>query len=338
MIFYKLWAHVSIFLLILSLISVSFSNNFLYSYLNKSNDYSSETDSPLQFTSNKSIMSGISSNNDKGVAIAFAGDFGCNGNATNTLKQIKEKEPDLFIALGDLSYKSSGDCWFTHTRQLNNKTRVLFGNHEVSEEEASPSLIKEYKKHYGISDYYSFNFRNIHVLLMNSEISFGPNSTQYKFVKRDLESASSNDTIDWIIVSFHRPIYTSPSKHDANVTLRDIYHPLFDKNEVDIVIQAHNHNYQRTYPILFNKTNSDNPTITSKGKNNYTNPDGKIFLIVGTGGQSLSKLKDMSSFVATQFKDHGFVILDFKPNGEKVIGFFHDNKPGLAKDTFSIQK
>lgn len=336
MIFYKLFGYLSIILLIVSLLSVLQNTNYSYSDFNKTDEYSNETSSS-QIISSKSVPSGISSNNDNQTTIAFAGDFGCEENAINTLKKIKEKQPELFIALGDLSYKSSGKCWFTQTSDLNNKTRIVFGNHEVNDE-GSPSLVNEYKKHYGISDYYSFNFHDIHFLMMNSEIIFGLNSPQYKFVKRDLESASSNRTIEWIIVSFHQPVYTSPSKHSANMTLREIYHPLFDKNKVDLVIQAHNHNYQRTYPILFNETNSDNPNVTSREKNSYTNPNGEIFLIVGTGGKGLNRLNEMSSFVLTQFKNQGFLVLDFKPYEKKVAGYFYENNWGLAKDTFSIQK
>jgi len=77
------------------------------------------------------------------------------------------------------------------------------------------------------------------------------NSSQYNFVKNDLEAASRNPDIKWIIVYSYRPQYSSPSEHPENGDLRDLYHPIFQKHQVDIVLQAHNHNYQRTYPIKY---------------------------------------------------------------------------------------
>ena len=55
---------------------------------------------------------------------------------------------------------------------------------------------------------------------------------------------------------------------------------------LDIVIQAHVHNYQRTYPISYNNNDPSNPTITSTNPNDYKDPKGPIFVIVGTAGKS----------------------------------------------------
>ena len=71
------------------------------------------------------------------------------------------------------------------------------------------------------------------------------------FVKSDLAQASKNNKIDWIIVCGYRPFYTSPTAHPAPDSLTDVYPPLFEKYGVDLVITAHNHNYQRTYPTIF---------------------------------------------------------------------------------------
>ena len=52
-------------------------------------------------------------------------------------------------------------------------------------------------------------------------------------------------------------MYTSPSKHPADYTIRDIYHPLFDKYGVDLVFSGDNHNYQRTFPLKYNNNGGD---------------------------------------------------------------------------------
>jgi Calcineurin-like phosphoesterase len=44
---------------------------------------------------------------------------------------------------------------------------------------------------------------------------------QYKFVVSDLEKASTNSSIDWIIVMFHKPIYSSLSSHMQEYIMRE---------------------------------------------------------------------------------------------------------------------
>ena len=57
-----------------------------------------------------------------------------------------------------------------------------------------------------------------------------------------------------------------------------------DKYSVDLVVSGHSHNYQRTYPLIFNTKNSSVPIITSNETNTYNDPNGEIHIIVGTGG------------------------------------------------------
>ncbi|HEY9399722.1 MAG TPA: hypothetical protein VIP29_07495 [Nitrososphaeraceae archaeon] len=67
--------------------------------------------------------------------------------------------------------------------------------------------------------------------------------------------------------------------------MQDFYHPIFDKYGVDFVVQAHNHNYQGTYPIMYNETRSFTPIINDRETAKYTNyAKGTIFIIAGTGG------------------------------------------------------
>ena len=87
-------------------------------------------------------------------------------------------------------------------------------------------------------------------------------------------------------------MYTLPSTHSAIALLRSTYHPLFEQYGVDLVLQGHNHNYQRTYPIKFNSSSPKHPIETSTNKTTYTDPDGQIFAIVGTGGDSLYPFTD----------------------------------------------
>ena len=43
--------------------------------------------------------------------------------------------------------------------------------------------------------------------------------------------------------------------------MREKYQPIFDKYGVDLVIQGHNHLYDRTLPLQFNPNNISNPIV-----------------------------------------------------------------------------
>ena len=100
--------------------------------------------------------------------------------------------------------------------------------------------------------YYSFDLNNAHFVFIDPYIDYKPGSAQYQFIENDLKTASTNPKIDWTFVAEHIPMYTSPSKHPADSTIRDIYQPLFDKYGVDLVFSGDNHNYQRTFPLKYN--------------------------------------------------------------------------------------
>ena len=224
---------------------------------------------------------------------AAAGDWGYNEMTQHTVNNMQSKDPEIVLALGDFSYQKDTGCWFNIMSPLLNKTRIVIGEHDYDIDNSS--RLYDYVNKFNLSDpYYSFNYGNVHFLAMSSVIPFRNQSLQYKllrdesqqrqFVSNDLYYASQNKSINWIVVYLYRPIYTSPTYHESREFLRDSYHPLFDMYGVDLVLQAHNHNYQRSYPIRYNATNSSTPIVLDNHLDTYVNPNGTIFMTVGTAG------------------------------------------------------
>ncbi len=60
------------------------------------------------------------------------GDWGCSIDAKNTLRNIIDKEPDLVLVLGDLSYQETEDCWLKIIKPIDKITKIAFGNHDVT--------------------------------------------------------------------------------------------------------------------------------------------------------------------------------------------------------------
>ncbi|HTH22651.1 MAG TPA: PQQ-dependent sugar dehydrogenase, partial [Nitrososphaeraceae archaeon] len=174
---------------------------------------------------------------------------------------------------------------------------------------------------------------------MSTEVPYEKGSEQYDFVKSDLQKIKSEPGIDWIVVFYHRVAYTSPALVHGIAELRRTYHPLFEDYGVDLVIQAHSHNYQRTYPIEYNPENSQEPIITDRDKTNYHDPEGQIFTIVGTGGSSEvhAFTGPAAPFTAAQFNAFGFLDISFIHNGTTLEGNFYQNN-GKVKDHFTIIK
>jgi predicted phosphodiesterase len=266
-----------------------------------------------------------------GYNVSAAGDWGCNDNTKKTVSKMISKSPERVLGLGDYSYQSTANCWFTIVDPIDEKMKITIGNHD----DTSSSLLSQYMSHFGLSkQYYSFNYGNAHFLVLSTEQT--SSSSQYDFVKSDLAKAASNSNIDWIIVYMHKPMYTSPSHHAGESTMRDKIHPLLDQYGADLVIYGHNHAYERSYPIKYDTSTPSTPIITSTSKASYNDPQGQIFATVGTAGESIYHYSSKSSYIVTQYEGYGF--LDINISGSTLVAKFYSNSDGSVKDQFTITK
>ena len=279
-------------------------------------------------TYNKSITT--EENSSSSFNIVIAADWGCNENAKKTSENIQKKNPELVIGAGDYSYTGSADCWFEIIQPFKSKMKIAMGDHEyIDTSGGATGVINQYLKPLNLEKtYYSFDMNNVHFTIIDPFIDYGSTSNQYQFIENDLRNASNNQKIDWTFVVESEPMYTSPSRHPADSTIRDIFHPLFDKYNVDLVFSSDNHNYQRTFPLKYNsEVDSSNPIIADRNQTNYNGDyPGQIYLIIGTAGSSLYEIKQQASFVAKQDDKHfGFLNIDINANNT-LIGTFYSNE------------
>ncbi|HZA62745.1 MAG TPA: metallophosphoesterase, partial [Nitrososphaeraceae archaeon] len=191
---------------------------------------------------------------------ATAGDWACTSDTIDTVNNIIDKSPELVLGLGDYSYEDSPDCWFDIIQPINNIMKIVIGNHEDGiqkvDETDDEGFLRKFMNHFGLTkEYYSFDYQNVHFIALATELGYLDMSKdkakeQLAFVKSDLEKASTNPNIDWIVPFFHRMMYYEEhescsivGEHDNSLV--DIYHPLFEKNGVHLVLQAHSHTYER---------------------------------------------------------------------------------------------
>jgi hypothetical protein len=169
--------------------------------------------------------------------------------------------------------------------------------------------------------YYSFNYGNIHVISIDpygkeagTNLRVWENgSIQRQWLINDLTA----NTQKWTIVIVHTPPY-SKGKHDSDdplypghdpghntepemIGVRTNLVPLFDQYNVDLVLGAHSHNYERS-KLIKNHTGNSSTYVpatyevsSSSGKydgttnsclyNKQTATKGTVYALVGSGGR-----------------------------------------------------
>ena len=284
------------------------------------------------------------------------GDWSCDKHPT-TISGVTEKNPEVVLALGDFSYRDTADCWLELIEPINDKVKVAIGNHDTE----NLTLINQYKEHFNLENvYYSFNFQNVHFVAISTEPheicgekfemkgsgfvqcfdkKANYDTNQYAFVDSDLQAASSNPDIDWIVVFYHKLAYTSPNNVLEPIPeFRDPYHQIFEKYGVDLILQGHLHAYERSYPIKINLEDTQNPIITDYSTNNYLDPEGQIFATVSTGGAHLHNFMGQKEpYMASQYLGWGFLNIDIINEGKILIAKFYSND-GTVLDQFGVAK
>lgn len=87
--------------------------------------------------------------------------------------------------------------------------------------------------------------------------------------------------IDFVVVFFHHCVYSTTAAHASDGGLRQALEPLFTRDQVDLVIQGHNHVMERTDPIKGGKKTRSAPD----GSVVDTAVDGAVYYTIGSGGR-----------------------------------------------------
>ena len=280
----------------------------------------------------------LSENDSSGINFIAAGDWNCNKETKKTIKKMTKLEPELVVGLGDYTYQNiSPQCWFDISEPIDEKMKIVIGNHDLDFQSSYDQLLD----HYNLREpYYSFNFYNIHFLAISSEHPFEKGSKQYKFIKSDLEESLQDPSILWRIVFLHKPMYTSANfdRKDSE-NLKNTFHQLFEKYQIDLVLSGHTQYYQRSLPLSYNNNDSTSPSIIDQNNNNgYTNNKGVIFVTAGTAGDALHNIDYFHPYYVIQEGKFGFLNFDLENNGHTLMGTFYETDARDILDRFVISK
>lgn len=103
----------------------------------------------------------------------------------------------------------------------------------------------------GTEQYYSFDYGNVHVVSLDSQLS--NRDPAQRAAMRDwlVEDLGANRR-DWTVVVFHHPSYSKGMNHDsdveqAEIDMRTTFGPVFERHGVDVVFSGHSHSYERSW-------------------------------------------------------------------------------------------
>lgn len=189
------------------------------------------------------------------------------------VKRIAAINPNLLLYLGDVyeegtftelfNWYGSGSNNFSAFRAITDPT---VGNHEYL-----TSGARGYFDYWGkVPSYYSFNAGGWHFVSLNSNNHFesdAAGSTQYDWLKQDLAARAPGQCT---IAYYHHPLFNI-GPEGASQYMDAIWKLLADSG-VTIVLNGHDHDYQRWNPLDGNGT---------------PNASGMTEFVVGSGGHGL---------------------------------------------------
>lgn len=133
--------------------------------------------------------------------------------------------------------------------------------------------------------WHSYDFKNVHYVAACSECDYSAGSPQLAWLEADLAAANANRAVvPWVIFMLHRPIYSADndgwSAHRPGCPLAVAFEPLLLAHSVDLVIQGHEHCWERSAAV----NNGTVVTLPTGPDNVYTNPGAPIYIVQGTSG------------------------------------------------------
>jgi predicted MPP superfamily phosphohydrolase len=117
------------------------------------------------------------------------------------------------------------------------KFYASLGNHDSREQ--------RFYKHFNMDGklYYTFKAPKEDVRFFALESTY-MDPDQVKWIGDELQKSGEK----WKIVFFHHPLYSSAQRHGSQVKLREVLEPLFVRYNVSVVLNGHDHAYERIKP------------------------------------------------------------------------------------------
>ncbi|UQZ36244.1 metallophosphoesterase [Paenibacillus sp. PK3_47] len=164
---------------------------------------------------------------------------------------------------------------------------------------------------------YSFDYGPVHVAVLNTESHL---KAQTKWLKEDLAGTDK----PWKIVAMHRPAY-------GGSTYKKIedWTAVFDKYGVDLVLQGHNHEYSRSYPLLGGKIVSGQKSAAGAAK-------GTVYVVTNASGGKFNEKKTEQFYHKVHFQNEKQMFAGISVRGNQLTYQAYD-VDGSKLDEFVLK-
>jgi hypothetical protein len=236
------------------------------------------------------------------TVLLAAGDVGlCGSPAAVETGEMLDGLAGTVLGVGDLAYRRGtaeefAACYDPVWGRHKDRTRPAPGNHEYESSGAQP-----YFDYFGSRagspglGYYSFRSGEWLVLSLNSNLPVGAGTAQAQWIRTELVA---NATL-CALAYFHHPLYSSGPNGD-NARVAGLWQLLYEQG-VDVIVNAHEHMYERYAPM------------SPDGQRNDTR--GIRQFIAGTGGSGLYALRRVHPQSEVQIIAHGLLKLTLSAHG-----------------------
>jgi PKD repeat protein len=243
------------------------------------------------------------------VHFTAVGDYGATPDTGAVLTAMAARNPDLDLALGDLSYGGAGSeqswCDFVTSRVgAGFPFELLAGNHESNGQDGNindfasclpnqvPGVVGAYGRQYYVdvpraNPLVRFVMISPALPFADGTWSYAKGSPRYNWTAAAIDGARSAN-IPWVVVSMHKPcLSTGEYACDPGA---DVMNLLVGKR-VDLVLTGHEHIYQRTKQLALTGAcaaitpNTYSAACVTDGDSELRAGAGTVFATVGTGGQ-----------------------------------------------------
>ena len=300
------------------------------------------------------------------VHFTAAGDYNSGSAAASVLEGMAAADPDLNLALGDLSYGVTGQeqawCDFVKSKVGEGfPFELLAGNHESNGQNGNindfsaclpnqlPGLVGTYGRQYFVDvpqgdPLVRFVMISPSISFPDSTWSYAAGTPRYEWTRATIDEARQQE-IPWVVVGMHKPcLSTGQYGCDPGVDITN----LLLSRKVDLVLMGHEHLYQRSKQVA-QGTGCTTLTPGTYDADCVVDADdslqagaGTVFLTIGSGGVALRDTNAADAeapyFAATMALNQNptFGFGDFAVTPDRLDYSFQRTAGGTFTDAFSL--
>jgi hypothetical protein len=188
------------------------------------------------------------------TVVVAAGDIAsCDGRGDEATAKLLGGIHGTILVLGDEAYprgtaEDFDKCYGSTWGRFKDRTKPIPGNHEYETLNAEGYFGYFGKAAGNVEEgYYSFDLGDWHLIALNSNCTevggCDASSPQVRWLKADLAKDDESCTLAY----FHHPLFTSGKYRPGIPEVRPLWETLY-KAGADVVLNGHDHNYQRFAP------------------------------------------------------------------------------------------